>query len=336
MRHVWSILLALVLAATVWLLCGAADGAALIGRARTADGFHTLTGLALLLSAGSAYAILVLLPISPAGPTLGGLGYLGLGLWALVDPTSYAAAWPSADLGRPGYGLALLLAVPLIGTALLMGRWEQPEPARSVTRPVVDIEEAGDGPLSWLVPVRMPETARPAAPRPVDDRLPDNGDEATIMFATAGPETTTDLAAITDQAGEATMVIRPPTAAAAVQVGDEETAEDVETTTVIAPPPPAESDEATVLIKPPASADESEATTLLPTLSEEAAPAETTKSIDPDLGADPATHIAPLPEPDETTAVRPMTVMSMERPPDEADTETTTMILPSPRRPQDN
>jgi hypothetical protein len=249
MRHVWSILLALVLAPTGWLLCGSGEAGDLIGRAGGAEGFHALTGLALLLSAGSAYGILVLLPISPAGPTLAGLGYLGAGLWALADPTSYAGVWPSADVARPGYGLALVLAVPLLGTALVMRRWEQPEAER-------------------LWPVRMPEMDRPAADRPsserssfdrssfdrpsgdqlsgdqlsIDGLLGGEDDEATTMFAVLPVEMTGPLQPIRVD-DEVTTVIRLPGNGASEpgMEGDEATGvmvgEDAEATSLLVPLP---------------------------------------------------------------------------------------------------
>src|SRR4051794_21861747 len=85
LRHVRSILYTLVLAPAVWVLCGVGFTGDFVGRARDTGGaIESLTGLLLLLLAGSAYAILVFAPISPAGPAFGGLVFLGLGLWALA------------------------------------------------------------------------------------------------------------------------------------------------------------------------------------------------------------------------------------------------------------
>ncbi|MDT5033027.1 MAG: hypothetical protein QOC94_3198, partial [Actinoplanes sp.] len=91
MRHVRSILYALVLAPAVWVLCGAGFTGGLIGRAYDSAGtVESLTGLMMLLLAGAAYAILIFSPISPAGPLLGGLVYLAVGLWSWAAPSSYA------------------------------------------------------------------------------------------------------------------------------------------------------------------------------------------------------------------------------------------------------
>ena len=134
MRHLRSILYALALAPAAWILTGVGFTDDLHGRARHYTGVESLTGLLLLLLAGAAYAILILAPISPAGPALFGLTFLGVSGWALVSPSSYADVWPAGvgkegfDLSRPGYGLAALLAVPMICTALSSRRWQRYEP----------------------------------------------------------------------------------------------------------------------------------------------------------------------------------------------------------------
>ncbi len=134
MRHLRSTLYALVLAPAVWILSGVGFTHDLTGRARDSGSVETVTGLLLLLLAGAAYGILLFAPISPAGPVLFGVVYLAVGAWALAGPGSYADLWPSSvakpgfDLSLPGYGLAVLLAVPLIGTALSARRWDRYEP----------------------------------------------------------------------------------------------------------------------------------------------------------------------------------------------------------------
>lgn len=397
MRHVWSILLAVVLAPTVWLLCGANEATGVIDRSAGADGLHSLTGLALLLSAGSAYATLVLLPISPAGPTLAGLGYLGLGLWALVNPGAYAGLWPSADAARPGYGLALLLAVPLIATALLTRRWE---PSPEVT---VGAKPAGP---DRLVPIRVPEADGPAR-RPAREPLPENNDEATTTFATTPAEVTTALVMPRDE--EATTVLPTPpreaspepaaqeaTAEAEAEADQDEGAEtsaqaETETTIDAAPETGAETEptggelgsepgdsvtahltgektqviardsgettriirpadgvyptpgETTRTVKTAEPAGERTQAIKLPAVGLDPEPAPSVAEAErPDPGADPTTRIVPAAEaaaePDvdadarEVATDRPATVLSMERPPDEVETEART--LPRPRKPQ--
>ncbi|WP_433725208.1 hypothetical protein ACQP2Y_05670 [Actinoplanes sp. CA-051413] len=134
MRHLRSILYALVLAPAVWILCGVGFDQDLTGRARDNGGIESLSGVLLLVLAGTAYAILLFSPISPLGPLLAGLAFLGVGAWARIAPASYAGVWPENvasdgfNLSTPGYGLAVLLAVPLLGTALSARRWRGFEP----------------------------------------------------------------------------------------------------------------------------------------------------------------------------------------------------------------
>ena len=133
MRHLRSLLYALVLAPAVWILCGVGFDQDLTGRARDNGGIESLSGVLLLVLAGAAYLIL-LSPISPLGPLVAGLVFLGVGAWARIAPASYAGVWPEDvasdgfNVSTPGYGLVVLLAVPLLGTALSARRWRGYEP----------------------------------------------------------------------------------------------------------------------------------------------------------------------------------------------------------------
>jgi hypothetical protein len=128
-RHLRSIIYTLVLAPAVWILCGVGFDQDLTGRARDNGGIESLFGVLLLLLAGTAYAILLFAPISPLGPLLAGLTFVGVGAWARLAPDSYAGMWPANiasdgfDVSTPGYGLAVLLAVPLLATTLSARRW---------------------------------------------------------------------------------------------------------------------------------------------------------------------------------------------------------------------
>lgn len=129
MRHLRSILYAVVLAPAVWVLCGVGFTQDIAGRARAEGGIEQFTGILLLVLAGTAYAILLLARLSPAGPTLAGLAFLGTSVWVLVDPGSFQGLWsPSVtkegfDLTLPAKGLAAMLAVPLLCTAVNVRRW---------------------------------------------------------------------------------------------------------------------------------------------------------------------------------------------------------------------
>jgi hypothetical protein len=134
LRHIRSILYSLVLAPAAWVLTAVGLTGDLTARGRDGFAVENFTGLLLLMLAGAAYGILVLGPFSPAGPLLAGVVYLLISAWALMSPAAYADVWPPAvakdgfDLSRPGYGLAAILAVPLICTALSARRWAKYEP----------------------------------------------------------------------------------------------------------------------------------------------------------------------------------------------------------------
>ena len=78
MRHLRSILYALVLAPAVWVLAGVGLTQDLTDRARDGGSLETATAMLLLLLAGAAYAILIFAPISPRGPCCSGLAFLGV------------------------------------------------------------------------------------------------------------------------------------------------------------------------------------------------------------------------------------------------------------------
>ncbi|MFI1990077.1 hypothetical protein [Actinoplanes sp. NPDC020271] len=134
MRHLRSILYALVLAPAVWVLAGVGFTHDLTSRGRDFFTAESLSGLLLLIFSGILYAIMAFSPISPLGPTVAGAVFLGVTYWAWSDPSSYAGIWSpdvvkdGFDLSRPGYGLAALLAVPLLCTALSARRWARYEP----------------------------------------------------------------------------------------------------------------------------------------------------------------------------------------------------------------
>ncbi|HWS31649.1 MAG TPA: hypothetical protein VN408_02785, partial [Actinoplanes sp.] len=134
MRHLRSILYALVLAPSVWVLIGVGFTDDLSSRGREFFSAESISGLLLVVFAGILVTILAFSPISPAGPALTGAGFLGVTIWAFNSPTEYAALWAPEvakdgfDLSRPAYGLAALLSIPLLCTALSARRWARYEP----------------------------------------------------------------------------------------------------------------------------------------------------------------------------------------------------------------
>ncbi|MDR7279225.1 hypothetical protein [Catenuloplanes atrovinosus] len=124
MRHVGSVLVSLLLAPVIWILVGAG-----LNRWGGTPSPSTIFGLLALLTAGTFYAPLVLVRLSPAGPGLTGLLYLAASCWAGLAPTGWAATMPDSALGAhgavedPALHAAALLAIPLLGTLLDARRW---------------------------------------------------------------------------------------------------------------------------------------------------------------------------------------------------------------------
>jgi hypothetical protein len=114
MRHVWSLLLALVLTPLIYMSAGIS--AVKLGDAKEL-GLAALVGLLAAFAAGGLYALLVMSRLSPVGPVVAGLIYLGVTLWAVLDRDGFASLVP-ADL----FGQQNVLHVPVgMGTALLAG-----------------------------------------------------------------------------------------------------------------------------------------------------------------------------------------------------------------------
>ncbi|MET8148929.1 hypothetical protein ACIBSW_32760 [Actinoplanes sp. NPDC049668] len=264
MRHLRSIIYALVLAPAIWILCGVGFDQDLTGRARDNGGIESLSGVLLLLLAGAAYAILLFAPISPAGPALAGLVFATVGAWARIAPDSYAAVWPANvakegfDVSTPGYGLAVLLAVPLLCTALSARRWRAYEPpqilligtiggARGAAR-VAGTPMAAEAtsvipqqrqaprmpppPRSWAPPADATQVVVPAEPttllspaRPV--AVDDDEEKTTVMRLGAPPsEETTTLLRTGDEPTEIVAEADEPTEVVA-EAGSDDVTHDV-------------------------------------------------------------------------------------------------------------
>lgn len=140
MRHLGSFLLAVVLAPIVYLLAGV--GLSAFGQAATpgieARPMASLLSIATLAVAGMVYAVLVMARLSPIGPALAGFVFLGTSAWPLIDLATYNRALDAIDArfkilgvailgidlaGRSG--VAILLAIPLIGTVASPRRWSR-------------------------------------------------------------------------------------------------------------------------------------------------------------------------------------------------------------------
>jgi hypothetical protein len=140
MRHLGSLVLTIIMAPAIWVLTGI--GVTRFAEAKAAsDGFgiDLAVGLAAFLAAGTCYAVLVLPRLSPLGPVLGGLGFLGMVVWRVADVQSFDRVVPedflniSLALRNPAEGYAALLAVPLLILLFSGRRWRKHEYAPAAT-----------------------------------------------------------------------------------------------------------------------------------------------------------------------------------------------------------
>ena len=125
MRHLVSILLGPVLGLIAYVLFGYAGSKIQLEAGWTGD---NVIGILAMVGAGIAYAVLVVPRLSPLGPALVGLAYLGLGLWIVSDLSSFVSTMPGDLLGldNAGFGPGLYLiplSIPLLATLVSPNRW---------------------------------------------------------------------------------------------------------------------------------------------------------------------------------------------------------------------
>jgi hypothetical protein len=167
MRHLLSVLLSLVLAPLVYVASG--FSAAKFGEAN-ANGQIEVTpaalGLAAAVAAGGLYALLVMARLSPVGPALAGLLYLGSTVWALLSRGSFQDIVPADLFGVEGALHApvgagtTLLSIPLLLTVVSSRRWRRTaEPAPAA--PFDAAPDYGDAP-TLVSPPTYGATAAPA------------------------------------------------------------------------------------------------------------------------------------------------------------------------------
>ena len=157
MRHLGSLLTAIVLGAVAYVLAGVGiirletafvkqnpQYNPLLFAGSSGGGSMNWTdfgyGAGGLIIAGILIAVLVLTPLSPVGPIVAGLVYIGAELWFLEDPHGITKVLGSSVFGNhaaaeaPLTGLAFVVAIPLIATAVLPHRWHgKPAEALGVT-----------------------------------------------------------------------------------------------------------------------------------------------------------------------------------------------------------
>jgi hypothetical protein len=128
-RHLWSLVVALVLGAAIFFLLGVF----LTRTGGPGSGWEgdTILGFAAAAGAGMAMALMLLPRLSPLGPFLVGVVYLGTVGWLYSDPSGFRDAVPDVILQSRRVAVVpflALLAVPLLGTALVVDRWRRYAP----------------------------------------------------------------------------------------------------------------------------------------------------------------------------------------------------------------
>jgi hypothetical protein len=166
MRHLLSVVLSIILAPVIYVAAGLAalklDAARL--NSTSIHWTDAEIGLAAAVVAGALYAFLVMSGISPLGPAIAGLAYLGMTLWAFLQPTSFHDRFDFDIAGQHGVLLQpagaglLLLAIPLLATVFSSRRWSP-------------------GP-----PVGLPYDAAPIYPAAPDSAAPVYGDPPTLTL----------------------------------------------------------------------------------------------------------------------------------------------------------
>ena len=171
MRHLWSLIAGVVLAPIVW--AAAAYGQAVTAQV-SANGAPTsfeskmLIAATAFVGAGLLFGIVGTLRLSPVGPIVAGLAYLGCYAFAIAAPATANDAFNRVTkVGDYDIHYATALTsglIPVLGAALLMavfsgGRWRSwPSTAEATTQPAVSPTDTASIPAD-----ETPTEATPAA-----------------------------------------------------------------------------------------------------------------------------------------------------------------------------
>jgi hypothetical protein len=197
MRHLGSFFLALIMAPLIWILTGIGASKFAEARAASANFNQDLAiALAAVLGAGLCYSLLVLTRLSPIGPVLVGLAFLGATGWRVVNLASFQTRPPGKFLGVasalqwPAEGYAALLAVPLVITMFSARRWRRydgvdAQPGYSTPMAPSYPAPAASPPVSSAPSYRYTDTSTP--PYPTTPVYPGTGYPTTPGYSsTAG------------------------------------------------------------------------------------------------------------------------------------------------------
>lgn len=220
MRHIGSLLIALVVAPAVFLLTGTGLSAfeSALDDNLAVDPLGAMAALGALILAGILYGILVMARLSPLGPGLAGFAAIGLSGWALADIASYESAFAQLDVHMGGaigqLGLGILLGVPLVGTIFSSRRWRRDE-----GQPIPTYPQRPDP--TWQMPayqpppdIAAPSLRYPDVAEPLPKRVPNPPPPAMMpseepTFVHGSDEVTVKLEQQVKQQGESEEEGRP-------------------------------------------------------------------------------------------------------------------------------
>ncbi|WJK42467.1 hypothetical protein O7608_08860 [Solwaraspora sp. WMMA2056] len=339
MRHVGSLVLSLVLAPVIWFLAGLGLSEYATARREAYDQPPTevFVGLAALAVCGIVYALLLLPRLSPIGPVVAGLSFLGLAAWSAADMTSFYQNMPGRLFGTddtftaPAEGLAVVLAVPLLATVVSPRRWRgermvalyagQPEsPQVARTAPLPGHGQGGGygggygeprayggygGPAQTMA---FPAAAGPL-PRPAHPAGAPDSEQDTMRLTPPGHRRDDPTIALPPVPGATPRIpAGPPPADQTVplRTGTGSGSAD-ETTRIQLPAADTDSDETTRIQLPAAADTDSDETTRI-AAADETVRLRTPPAADaPDTGGDEQTTavVSPAADPDATTALPP-------------------------------
>jgi hypothetical protein len=130
MRHLGSIVLAIVFAPLIYILAGVGQVKFVAGTAGASTDWAAVgIGIGALVVAALLYSVLVMTRISPLGPIIAAALLIAVELWAVFDQAGLVDKLGASTLGvhgaqeAPLSGLALFIAVPLIVTIVSPRRW---------------------------------------------------------------------------------------------------------------------------------------------------------------------------------------------------------------------
>ncbi len=211
MRHLLSLVLAVVAAPLIYVLTGYGFDRLSIRLEQFGHGHwdKAALGLLALLGAGLLYALLILPRLSPVGPVLAGLGFVVITVWAQVSPAKLIDMLPRTVFGSAGAvidplpGIMLVLAVPLLLTVASPRRWRRySHPAAPAAVPAGPPYQPVGG-FPAYSPAPVPPYGGPVAGSPISG-------PPVSPPAFGAPPVTPPPAPVWPPAGEVTAPLRPP------------------------------------------------------------------------------------------------------------------------------